>query len=90
MVPPVDAEALEALRSAAKDMLDQALAEVGSDASGVDVHATAVEGPAAQLLVEAAADAELLVVGSRGHGASRACCSDRSGSSARTTLPAPL
>jgi nucleotide-binding universal stress UspA family protein len=49
------------------------LAEVVADevdpASGVGVSSSVVEGIAAQVLLEAAQGAELLVVGSRGHGA---------------------
>jgi nucleotide-binding universal stress UspA family protein len=37
-------------------------------AAGVDVDARVEQGQAADVLVEAAADADLLVVGSRGHG----------------------
>ena len=42
---------------------------VGTGDQPVDVRVTVAHGPAAQVLLEAAAGAELLVVGSRGHGA---------------------
>jgi len=53
---------------------EKALAEAVAEAVGtaeqpVDVRLKVVHGPAAQVLLEAAAGAELLVVGSRGHGA---------------------
>jgi len=49
---------------------DSAVAEaVGTAQQPVDVRLKVVHGPAAQVLLEAAAGAELLVVGSRGHGA---------------------
>jgi nucleotide-binding universal stress UspA family protein len=54
-------------------MAEKALAETVADIVGtqdkqVDVRATVVEGPAAYVLLTAAVGAELLVVGSRGHG----------------------
>jgi nucleotide-binding universal stress UspA family protein len=47
--------------------LSEAIAEV-SPAPGVTVRQVVVEGNAAQALLDAAADADLLVVGNRGHG----------------------
>jgi nucleotide-binding universal stress UspA family protein len=52
----------------ATEQLEKAVAEVVGDASDVKVERKAVEGMAAQVLVEEAAGADLLVVGSRGHG----------------------
>ena len=54
-------------------MAEKALAETVADVVGtqdkpVEVRPTVAEGPAAQVLLAAAAGAELLVVGSRGHG----------------------
>jgi nucleotide-binding universal stress UspA family protein len=57
-----------ALRSHAEDLLRTLVAEVGSEGSDVSIEEIAVEGPAASILVDAAEGAELLVVGSRGHG----------------------
>jgi nucleotide-binding universal stress UspA family protein len=54
------------VRREAESMLDAAIAEAGDE--GVDVERVAVEGVAARVLVEAAEGADLLVVGSRGHG----------------------
>jgi nucleotide-binding universal stress UspA family protein len=53
---------------------EKALAETVADVMGTgdrpaDVRTRVAHGPAAQVLLEAAAGAELLVVGSRGHGA---------------------
>ncbi len=61
--PTVEEEAEEAER-----MLDSVIAEVGAGAGDVDVERLAVEGGAARVLVETARGADLLVVGSRGHG----------------------
>jgi nucleotide-binding universal stress UspA family protein len=47
-------------------MLDSAIAELGAE--GVDVERAAVRGLPSRVLVEAAGGADLLVVGSRGHG----------------------
>jgi nucleotide-binding universal stress UspA family protein len=56
-----------AMSDAAKLQLDKSLEEIG-DANGVTLERKAVEGMAAQVLVEEAEGADLLVVGSRGHG----------------------
>ena len=42
--------------------------DVVGDGGGVEVRPLAVEGPPATVLIEAARDADLSVVGSRGHG----------------------
>jgi nucleotide-binding universal stress UspA family protein len=60
-----------ALGRAAEERLAAALREVADEAEGVEVERRAVEGPAATMLLEAAAGADLLVVGSRGHGGFR-------------------
>ncbi|HUZ51959.1 MAG TPA: universal stress protein [Streptosporangiaceae bacterium] len=51
----------------AEKALSAAIADV-SPAPGVTVHQVVVEGHAAQALLHAAEDADLLVVGNRGHG----------------------
>ena len=48
--------------------LDETITEVVGDASGLTLTRKSVEGMAAQVLVEEAEGADLLVVGSRGHG----------------------
>ena len=57
-VAPVQADA--------EQMVDRLVQEVAAD--GVTVEGAAVEGVPASVLVEAAEGADLLVVGSRGHG----------------------
>ena len=66
-------------------MLDQALERV--DVSGLDVDRRLVEDSPGEALV-AAADGDLLVVGSHGHGAIGARCSGRSAVTRRNTRPA--
>jgi nucleotide-binding universal stress UspA family protein len=58
----------QSLRAAANENLDETVAEVVGGAKDVSIERKAVEGLAAQALVEEAKDADLLVVGSRGHG----------------------
>ncbi|MET9736125.1 universal stress protein [Streptomyces sp. NPDC006458] len=66
-------EALEGDRDAQAGWVREALAEAVAGAtarySGLEVAAEAVEGPVVDTLVDAAADAGMLVLGSRGHGA---------------------
>ena len=52
----------------AEKMLTQALAPVQAAHPDVDIRVTVVEGHPAPVLVEASGGADLLVVGSRGHG----------------------
>ena len=67
--PMVDLpEMLQEVKNAAEELLQRVIAEVAGDASGVDVRPLAVEGRPSSALVEAAQDADLLVVGSRGLG----------------------
>jgi nucleotide-binding universal stress UspA family protein len=65
MVPDVDPTVFEESASAA---LDAALAALGAQADGVEIERVVRMGQPAQVLVEEARDADLLVVGSRGHG----------------------
>jgi nucleotide-binding universal stress UspA family protein len=58
----------ELLRKTAQERLDGLVDEVVGESPGVELERVVREGPAAQVLVEAAEQAELLVVGSRGHG----------------------
>jgi nucleotide-binding universal stress UspA family protein len=67
MVPVPAADlvgSLDSERLAAQSVLDDAVAEL--EDSGVRVDQRLVEGPAGDVLVAAAADAELVVVGSHG------------------------
>ena len=56
----------EPLERAANEILDAALH--AADTRDLDIERTITEGPPAHALLHAAQDAELLVVGSRGHG----------------------
>jgi len=59
----------EDLEAVAQEVLKRSLDRVGADASaGVEIRPVLVQGPAAATLLEQAAGADLLVVGSRGHG----------------------
>ena len=64
---PEDFE-FDALRERAVETLDAVVAEVAGIKSDVPVEAVIAEGSAGSVLVEAAEDAGMLVVGSRGHG----------------------
>jgi nucleotide-binding universal stress UspA family protein len=67
-VPPVGATWEDDLEEAAKAGLSAALDSAAETLAGLDVERRVVEGSAAVVLTEAAADADLLVVGSRGLG----------------------
>jgi nucleotide-binding universal stress UspA family protein len=56
------------LREAARKTVEQVVHELADDASGVDVRSAVVQGAPATALIDAARDAELLVIGSRGRG----------------------
>jgi len=63
------AEVEGAFRSEAEQLLDVLLAELDEAASGVDVQRTVEEGRhPAEVLLDLSSDADLVVVGSRGHG----------------------
>ena len=63
--PPDLAQSVE---EAAAKIFDDMLAEVGSEAADVEVERVVTRGGVAHELVKAAEDADLLVLGSRGHG----------------------
>lgn len=56
------------LEESAQAVLAEALAAVEADAEGVTLTGRTVQGAAAHTLVEASKDADLVVVGRRGHG----------------------
>jgi nucleotide-binding universal stress UspA family protein len=56
------------IKVAAQDMLRSAIAEAAGQSPGVAVKAEVGEGSTAQLLLDAAKGASMVVVGSRGHG----------------------
>ena len=66
--PPHLAEDSEA---AANDILEEALQLVKDDAGSVEIESVVREGQSAQILIEEAEKAELLVIGSRGRGGFR-------------------
>ena len=67
-VPMLDAETLDAFRVRARQVADDALATAKALEPSLEVEALAPEGQPADVLLEQAADAELIVVGRRGRG----------------------
>jgi nucleotide-binding universal stress UspA family protein len=65
---PVGAGDLSDFRRAAEVELDAILHDVAPSPDGVTIERRVVEGAAATVLIDASRDADLLVVGSRGHG----------------------
>lgn len=62
----------EADVAAVREMLDTAIRDVqvdGDDPQSVTITSAAVEGPAAKVLLDSVSERDLLVVGTRGHGA---------------------
>jgi len=64
---PADQPATEAVRRAAEDVVQKAVSQAGEPAPA-SVTVRAVSGLAAQEIVQASSDADLVVVGSRGGG----------------------
>ena len=56
------------VREAAEQALEKTLREPLADSDSVEIERRVVEGPPASVLVDESRDADLLVVGSRGHG----------------------
>jgi nucleotide-binding universal stress UspA family protein len=63
-----DRELFDSFRVAAEQAMDETVDALADAAKGVRIEKSVVEGAAPNVLIEAAQDAELLVVGSRGHG----------------------
>jgi nucleotide-binding universal stress UspA family protein len=57
-----------AYEEAARAQLEEALHRVAGNRQPPEIERLVLEGPAAEVLLDAAKDAELLVLGSRGHG----------------------
>lgn len=66
-IPPNEVD-LDAFVSAAAKDLQTSIDEVAGEATGVAMEPVLLQGPAAKLLVDESKGAEMLVVGSRGHG----------------------
>jgi nucleotide-binding universal stress UspA family protein len=66
LVPALAADATTTAQQAAETVLDHAFAALG-DTDDVEVERAIVQGPAAQVLIDAVSEHDLLVVGSRGH-----------------------
>jgi nucleotide-binding universal stress UspA family protein len=66
-IPPETMDA-NALLAAAESVLRIAVEEVAGDTTGVKLEQTLLQGPAAKVLIDESEGAEMLVVGSRGHG----------------------
>lgn len=67
-LPQADGRLFEELREAAERLLDGALTGVEAETEGISIERAVIEAPAPRALVDAAEDADLLVVGSRGLG----------------------
>jgi nucleotide-binding universal stress UspA family protein len=65
-VPPYDPRV--AFKDGVAESLDRAVESLGEEADGIEVERVLVEGHAAKVLLDAAREADLLVVGSRGLG----------------------
>jgi len=69
--PPLDAATWDAVRLRAQDFADEALASVKKQHPSLEGEASAVQGQAADVLLEQSRDATLIVVGRRGLGGFR-------------------
>lgn len=56
------------LHRAAEELLDRVIADLAVDLEGIEIERQSIEGGAAEVLVGAVVEGDLLVVGSRGHG----------------------
>ena len=74
-------------RQQAAERLLEHVTAVHAGAHEIEIERVTAEGSAARVLIDAVGEDDLLVVGSRGHAASAACCSGQSASSAHTTRP---
>jgi len=68
MMAPIDDNLLPELQANARAVLDQAVAETIGDGTDIEIEKSVCEGSPAQVLVDAAQGADLIVVGTRGHG----------------------
>lgn len=68
MGPRFSADMFETERRIAEELVERELSAIGARTSGVHVERHLVEGPPARMLLDAAEDAELLVLGASRHG----------------------
>lgn len=68
MMAPIDEALIPELQNNAAAVLDKALADALGPEPDVEIEKAVLEGTPAQVLVDAAQGADLLVVGTRGHG----------------------
>ena len=68
MMAPIDEALIPELQENAKNVLEQALAAALGPEPDLEIEKAVLEGTPAQVLVDAAQGADLLVVGTRGHG----------------------
>jgi nucleotide-binding universal stress UspA family protein len=68
---PITEDIVKGLQKAAEEIVGNAIDVVRDETGDIDVTTTVEEGQAAAVLLEAARDADLLVVGSRGLGGFR-------------------
>lgn len=66
--PTVLPELLDDFKAVAAEQIDKACSAVGPALEGLEMTRTVREGSAANVLIETSEDAEMLVVGTRGHG----------------------
>jgi len=66
--PPIDQSLLEDFRAGAETVVRQAIAAATELRPTLECEGKAVQGQAAEVLLEEARDADLIVVGNRGHG----------------------
>jgi nucleotide-binding universal stress UspA family protein len=66
--PPIDEATFEGFRENAEDVVREAVAEVGRVQPSVPCEGDVVEGHPAEVLLQEARDASLIVVGNRGRG----------------------
>ena len=86
----VDSELENRLAAGARELLEDAVAEAKAAEPGVDVLGELTEMRPAAALLAAAADADLLVVGSRGHGGFKGLLLGSVGSQCVHHAPCPV
>jgi nucleotide-binding universal stress UspA family protein len=78
------------LREKAEGLVEGEVEEVAGDDPGLDVRQDVFESDAAEALIEAARGADLLVVGSRGHGGFKGLLLGSVGQKAASHAPCPV